>query len=109
MSTAAQRLGKRIKALRQAIGLTQAQLAERAGYDPITISRFERGEYAPGLDALETLGQVFDVTVSEFFTSEPDEESVARLRHRLCDEVYSTDNLATLKSMLKAIRKVKAN
>jgi len=106
--TTAQRLGKRIKALRQAKGLTQVELAEAAGYDPITISRFERGEYAPGLETLETLSHVFDTPVSEFFTSESDEESVARLRHSLCDEVYSTDDLATLKSMLKAVRKIKS-
>ncbi|WP_083280334.1 helix-turn-helix domain-containing protein [Pseudomonas citronellolis] len=105
--TTAQRLGKKIKALRQAKGLTQVELAEAAGYDPITISRFERGEYAPGLDALETLGQVFDASVADFFASESDEESVARLRHSLCDEVYGTSDPATLKSMLKAVRKVK--
>lgn len=107
MADVAQRLGKRIKALRQAKGLTQSQLAEATGYEPITISRFERGEYAPGLDALETLGQVFNASIAEFFASESDEESVARLRHNLCDEVYSTGDAATLASMLKAIRKLK--
>lgn len=105
--SAAKALGRRIKALRQARGLTQAQLAEAAGYEAITISRFERGEYAPGLDTLETLSHVFEAPVSEFFTTESDEESVIRLRHSLCDEAYSTDDLTTLKAMLKAVRKIK--
>ena len=48
-----------IKALRKALGLTQAQLAKRLGIASYTVSRWERGEHRPtqamrvALDRLE--------------------------------------------------------
>ncbi|WP_426778805.1 helix-turn-helix domain-containing protein [Pseudomonas aeruginosa] len=107
-SSAAKKLGKRIKALRQAKGLTQVQLAEAAGYDPVTISRFERGEYAPGLDALETLGQVLEQPIGAFFQSEIEQDSMSVMRHQICDAAYRTQHPGLLADMLKAINKVRA-
>lgn len=44
-----------ITALRAALGLTQAKMAERIGVDRITISRWERGELKPGEDSIKAL------------------------------------------------------
>lgn len=47
-----------IKATRKALGLTQAQLAEKLGVDHSTVSRFESGDIEPSertLLAMEAL------------------------------------------------------
>jgi DNA-binding XRE family transcriptional regulator len=40
-------LGPAIRRYRKVVGLTQAELGERTGFDPKTISRFETGTYTP--------------------------------------------------------------
>lgn len=106
--SAAKALGKRIKAIRVARGLTQAQLGELTKYEPMTISRFETANYAPGLDALEVLARALNVELSAFFQFDTPPISVAELRHRICDEIYNTDDPKTLTAMLKAVRKIKS-
>jgi DNA-binding transcriptional regulator YiaG len=44
-----------LAALRESLGLTQAQLGHRIGRDRLTISRWECGSLHPGPDALERL------------------------------------------------------
>ncbi|GGU57062.1 hypothetical protein GCM10009504_12590 [Pseudomonas laurentiana] len=45
-------LGPAIKRYRKVAGLTQADLGEKTGFDPKTISRFETGSYTPSVEAL---------------------------------------------------------
>lgn len=103
-------LGQRIRTLRKVLGLTQAQLAESLGYEPMTISRFERGEYSPGFDALHQLAKALGVSLAsllQFETKEP--LGTTELRHQICDIAYETNDPATLMGMLKAIRKAKGD
>lgn len=106
--SAVKALGRRIKALRQAHGITQSQLAEACGYDPITVSRFERGEYAPGIEALEAIGARLGVSLDAFFQVTPDEPSPAELRHQICDAIYDIHSPKTLDAILKSVRKLTA-
>ena len=48
-----QKLGVRLFQWRNEAGLTQAELAEKAGPNIDSISRIERGERAPPLESLE--------------------------------------------------------
>lgn len=73
----AQRIGERIRHFRKAFGLTQAELAERAGMDDMTVSRLETGTRAPSLDQLERLSTVFSVPLSHFL-DEPDSPTMTR-------------------------------
>jgi len=41
-----------LRTLRAALGLTQKELGEAAGVDAMTVSRWERGEFKPGAEAL---------------------------------------------------------
>lgn len=59
--------------------MTQAQLAEQADLDNMTISRFETGLRAPSLDQLERLAFVFNVPVAHFL-NETDETILIRGR-----------------------------
>ncbi|MDF0730191.1 helix-turn-helix transcriptional regulator [Pseudomonas entomophila] len=99
-------LAGRIKALRVARGLTQAELAERCGYEPLTVSRFERGTYSPGIDTLITIAKILDVPVQEFFSSDSTEEiTIQKLRHEIIDLAYSTDDAAVLTLAASVLRK----
>lgn len=107
--SAVKALGRRIKALRQAHGITQSQLAEACGYDPITVSRFERGEYAPSVEALAMIGAELDVSIDAFFKPLTDGQSTpTELRHHICDAVYDIQSPKTLLAILKMVRKIAA-
>lgn len=60
------RIGQRIAEIRNEIGFTQRQLAERCGLQQCHIARIEAGKYSVGLDTLaaiaEALGRKIDFT-----------------------------------------------
>ena len=59
-------IGQRIAAIRNEVGFTQRQLAERCGLQQCHIARIEAGKYSVGLDTLaaiaEALGRKIDFT-----------------------------------------------
>ena len=57
--------GLKIRALRARNGWTQAELADRLGTDPVTVSRWERGVSHPRPSAVRTLTQLADPTATE--------------------------------------------
>lgn len=50
--------------IRKLKGLTQAEVAERAGISRTNVSRFESGEYNPSLEMLVKLATAMDLDVS---------------------------------------------
>lgn len=58
------RLGDRIRARRVALGLTLAQVADRATLSIAYISNLERGRGNPTLDALESVARALDTSVA---------------------------------------------
>jgi len=56
-------LGERIKKRRQALGITQRQLAEALGLTPQHISAVEQDKRTPSLSSLARLGEELGVTV----------------------------------------------
>lgn len=76
-------LGPRLRQLRQAAGLTQLQLAERAGVADATVSRIERGRIAsPSMDFAEALADALGVPVVELFEAT---KKIVPDGLRLCD------------------------
>ncbi len=65
------RLSKNIANRRRELGLTQAQLAERMGIEPETLSRFERGKHLPSLGTLEKLADLLLVSVADLLAEQP--------------------------------------
>lgn len=61
-------LKTRIKELRAARGMDQAQLAELVGVRRETIGRLENGQYNPSLKLAMDIAKVFGLTVEEIFT-----------------------------------------
>lgn len=56
-----------IKELRIAKGLTQEQLAKECGVQRTTITMIELGENKPSVELAKKLGNIFNVTWSDFF------------------------------------------
>lgn len=61
----AQEFGRRLAAARTNAGLTQEQLAERAGLHPVTISTLERATRAASVPTLIRLAAALAVDPSE--------------------------------------------
>jgi transcriptional regulator with XRE-family HTH domain len=60
-------LGRTIKVLRAASGISQKDLAERAGIKPNYLSLVESGKREPSLSVLRTISQVLRVPMSFLF------------------------------------------
>lgn len=93
-------LGKRIKDLRLDKKWTQAALAEALGCESMTVSRYERGEYAPSIEMLEQIANILCVGMDAFFANQKTTEHLAtNLRHDLCDIAYGADEKALMQIM----------
>jgi DNA-binding XRE family transcriptional regulator len=60
-----QRLGPKIAALRQGLGMTQAQFAERLHIEPESVSRIERGVSLPSIKRLALIANVLNTGLVE--------------------------------------------
>ena len=69
-------IGRKIKELRIANGLTQSELASRAELSKGFISQIEANHTSPSISTLEDILQCLGVTVSEFFSDRGDEQIV---------------------------------
>jgi transcriptional regulator with XRE-family HTH domain len=56
-------IGRRVRELREEAGLSQAQLATRAGTSQAAIARLEAGGAEPRISTLDRIGAVFGVTL----------------------------------------------
>ena len=58
-----QRVGMRLAAIRRQSGLTQSEVAERAGITAANVARIEQGRYDVRLDVLQAIADVFGMDV----------------------------------------------
>ena len=63
-------LARNLRQLRQAKGLSQEELADRADVTANYISSLEREEYAASVDVIERLSVALDVQPGAFFASD---------------------------------------
>lgn len=63
-------LGARIRALRQARGLTLPELARRVGYGKGSLSEVERDRKRPGVDVLALLARELGVSMDTLYWGE---------------------------------------
>ena len=57
------RIGQRVKALRLMAGLSQDELAGRAGLQRTHIGRIEGGKYSVNIETLQAIAEAFGMTV----------------------------------------------
>jgi len=71
-------LGERIKQARKDKGWRQKHLAAAVHVEPITVSRWERGQHMPGLETLELIARETEKPLS-YFLEEPESIESDRL------------------------------
>ena len=77
-----------LKQLRIQNGLTQAQLAEKLFVSRSTVAKWENGLGLPNSESMALLEKLFDISVSELATEEPEEVIVKKNRKlRLIGEI----------------------
>lgn len=59
------RFGEHVRALRHAGGLSQAELAQRAGLAPSSVSKIENGQMSPTYDVLLRLARGLEIDLSD--------------------------------------------
>lgn len=103
MSELRQLIGTRIRAMRNAKGLTQQKLADIAGLDYRYIGALERGERNFSIDTLEKVLLALNIDISELmFASSHNSDSV---KQQAIDEFII--NIRTLDNeQMKAIQKI---
>ncbi|MGB4661100.1 MAG: helix-turn-helix transcriptional regulator [Mobilitalea sp.] len=64
------KIGKFIAELRRESKITQEDLGEKLGVTNKTISRWENGNYLPGVEMLQILSNIFSVSINELLCGE---------------------------------------
>ncbi len=65
MTPTARQMGKTVRQIRQAKGLSQAELAKRAGLSREYINKIEAGKYDPPLSTITALAEALGVTAGK--------------------------------------------
>ena len=93
-------LGKQIAAARSAKNWKQKELAAAVHVEPVTVSRWERGQHAPDIDMLEMIAQVTGKPLSFFVDKAPvaPDATLARLE---ANHAETQRRLARMEKMLR--------
>lgn len=70
-------LGKKIRAHRDELGLTQAELADKLGLTYSSVSQWESGRATPRTPILRQLAELFDTTVAELMGEDASEAAIS--------------------------------
>lgn len=65
----------RVRAMREALGLTQAELGGRTGVSRQAINAIETGKYDPSIGLAHALSKVFSCAIEDIFIFEDGEEN----------------------------------
>lgn len=70
-------LGKKIRAHRDVLGLTQAELADKLGLTYSSVSQWESGRATPRTPILRQLAELFDTTVADLMGEDASETAIS--------------------------------
>ena len=93
-------IGQRLRELRGRLGLSQRELARRAGVSNATISMIEANQVSPSVSALRQILSAIDIGIAEFFASS--EVETAQI-------VFRADELTEIAGGPVSYRQVGAN
>lgn len=108
MTTLRDVVGSRIRTLRKAAKLSQAELAELIGTDPPLIGRYERGITMPSIEQLIKLSTALKVSPGELLPSQEDElrEKLITLRRKISDIAMLVDSPEKLEQAITYLEKL---
>ncbi|MEK6590596.1 MAG: helix-turn-helix domain-containing protein [Nitrospinota bacterium] len=94
-----EQIGKRLRDLRQRMGLTQKTLAKMAGVDYTYIGKIERGEQLPSLKILARFAECLSLPLDRFFM----DEATWRLVCLAPDDIYTSIQRENLWKLLRLL------
>ena len=97
-------LGERLRSRRRKLGLTIAQVAERAGLSLPYVSNLERGRGNPTLDVLTSLAAVLDLPVAQMTGDESGNESDDLSERFLASIPQSLDRFSSTEDFVSEVR-----
>ena len=96
-------VGRRIRELRKAKGLSLAQLAERADLNDKHLGLVERGDENLTLKSIRKIAAALDVPIADLFPSDQDDERVVRERVRKVLAGKDPDRIRRLRVFLEKV------
>ena len=101
-------IGKRISTRRKKLGLTQEQLAEKAGVTAQAVSKWENGHNLPDIENLQAIANILKLPYTALIKNEEDEpdfEIRGRLFHEdnMYTRIKTTAQLERLENTLNAL------
>lgn len=85
-------VGSRLKSVRKISGLSQRELAKRAGVTNSTISMIEKNNVSPSISSLKKVLSGIPMTLMEFFNAEDEDQQKAPVVYRAEDIQLIDDN-----------------
>src|SRR5216684_1939014 len=102
MSQLREKLGKRIKYLRDQRKWTQEQLGEKAGLTYKYIGQIERAEVSPSLETLEKLAKAFGMAISKLLNFE--QRTLGKTKEDIFQE-FSNREIETIKKAIEVLKR----
>ena len=93
-------IGKKIRAARQRLGLSQAEFARRIDTSEKTLSSWERGAYLVDVIMLNKIASVCGMTLNDFTDTSPS---------GMADPTFANDLTETEKQLIEKIRCLRAD
>ena len=101
----AKAFGRRLKSVREAAGLTQEKVAERAHTDAKYMSALENGRSSPTLDTIMALARALNVPADDLLLLEGEDSDARALRKRI-ETCLDSCNEEQLRRIYRLIRDV---
>ena len=84
-------LGQRIKFFREQLGLTQLQLAEKAGVSSKAIGRYEQGNRTPPVDIAQRIATALGLSINELLYPDAIKENPDSIKVKIPVDIFSLD------------------
>jgi len=81
MGELSKKVGKRIKDIREILGLKQYVLAEKLNMEPSNLTRIENGNQLPKEENLVKIAEILNVEIKDLFTFPSEEEKQIKINH----------------------------
>ena len=97
--------GKRLRQVRESVGMKQVELARALEVDPKHLSRLERGKVNPSFEIIFRTARILNVSPSLFFDFE-DSDSDPRLRRKRLQQLLDSldgEQLRRAHGVIKAL------
>ncbi|MGB9812902.1 MAG: helix-turn-helix domain-containing protein [Thermovenabulum sp.] len=93
-------IGFKLKKLRTERGLTQVELAKKAGVSPALIGQLESGKVEPSIKTLEKIAQALSVTPCYFVTDDDSVENIFKIMNPSLKQLFLDPKVKSVLEMI---------